>query len=407
MRDGAGYYDQFGQCQIPVPDHDVVSRQAGMREEKCMTTKHFLAVAGAMLCAFAGSATVPLSGARAQSPKAQSPTPPPDGTVPLDGVRMPLSDLLSAQAKAYLRKLIVEHPFAGGPSAAADIKGYRAHQDAIMQTFLAPMRARYKVNVSEQKIGGIATQIVTPAAGIAPENKDRILINVHGGGFLGGAQTASLVESVPLAVLMRIKVISIDYRMAPEYQFPAASEDVAAVYRALLKTYSPNKMVLYGCSAGGMLTAQSIAWFQAHDLPNPAAIGIFCASLGKLVAGDSGHLAGILTNGPSAPRPKPVPSEPRVRGYMDAAKPDDPFAYPLVSPAVLAKFPPTLFISGTRSMEFSAALNSHNALDRAGVDTRFFGWDAMFHGFFYNSELPESRDAYRVMIEFFEKHLTK
>lgn len=329
-----------------------------------------------------------------------------DGAVALDGVTVPLSDLMSPEARAYVRKLIVEHPFAGGPTAEQDIRGYRARQDDIMRGFLTPMRQRYKVRIADASIAGVPVQIVTPSEGIAPNNAHRLLVNVHGGGFISGARTASLVESVPLAALMRIKVVSIDYRMAPEHRFPAASEDVARVYRELLKTYPANKMVLYGCSAGGMLTAQSIAWFQAHDLPNPAAIGIFCATLGRLVQGDSGHLARPLTFGTSdtpasAGKTRPLP------GYLDLARGDDPLAYPISSQAVLARFPPTLFISGTRSMEFSAALNSHNALDRAGVDTRFFGWDGMFHGFFYNSELPESREAYRVMITFFERHLAK
>ncbi len=133
------------------------------------------------------------------------------------------------------------------------------------------------------------TDVVEPADGIAPENRDRVLVNVHGGGFVTGARTASLVESVPLAAVMKIKVVSIDYRMGPEHQFPAASEDVAAVYRELLKRYDPKRVGLYGCSAGGQLTAQSIAWFQTHGLPNPAAIGVFCASLGQLAAGDSAN----------------------------------------------------------------------------------------------------------------------
>jgi acetyl esterase/lipase len=338
--------------------------------------------------------------ASAKSPEAQ-----PDGTVSLDDVKVPLSDLLSPEGKAYLRSLIVDHPFAGGPSAAEDLKGYRVQQDKIMDTFLAPMRRRYHVDVSEQRIGGVFTQVITPASGIAPENKARVLVNLHGGGFISGARTASLVESIPLAALMRIKVVSIDYRMGPEAQFPAASEDVASVYRELLKTYSPQHVVLYGCSAGGMLTAQSIAWFQTHHLPNPAAIGIFCATLGKLVAGDSGHLAGVLTNGASPARAKPTVPEPRLRGYMDTARQDNPLAYPLISRAVLAKFPPTLFITGTRSPEFSAALNSHNQLAAAGVESQFYGWDGMFHGFVYNSELPESREAYAIMVDFFDSHL--
>ncbi len=54
---------------------------------------------------------------------------------------------------------------------------------------------------------------------------------------------------------------------------------------------------------------------------------------------------------------------------MGKANPDDPLVYPLGSDDVTARFPPTLLISGTRSFEFSAALDSHDALTRAGVET--------------------------------------
>ena len=329
-----------------------------------------------------------------------------DGTVRLDGVSVPVPQTLSPEAQQYLRHLILDKPF-GVP--VSGIVQERARQDRIMADFLAPMRKRYAVNVAEQKIAGIVTDVVTPADGIAPENRDRVLINLHGGGFTTGGRSASLVESVPLASLMRIKVISIDYRMSPEYQFPAASEDVAAVYRELLKTYDPKHIVIYGCSAGGLLAAESIAWFQAHDLPNPAAIGIFCASLGPFGGGDAGALAGPLLGNLPKPDAKPgkLYSGPIRFAYLGTAKDDDPLAYPLNSSELLGKFPPTLFISETRGFEFANALNSHNKLAEAGVESEFHAWDGLFHGFFYNSELPESREAYDIMVKFFEAHLAK
>ena len=330
----------------------------------------------------------------------------PDGTVTLDGVRVPIPDTLSPEAKDYLRHLIVDKPF-GAP--VDDIVKERKRQDGIMGEFLRPMRERYKVDVTEQTIAGIVTDVVVPAEGIAPENRNRVLINVHGGGFTTGARSASLVESVPLAAIMKIKVISIDYRMAPEYQFPAASEDVEQVYRELLKTYDHGHIGLYGCSAGGLLTAQSIARFDARGLPMPAAIGVFCAGLNGYFGGDSTALAGPLLGMLPPPPGAAPPSRPAATGpsYLGAAHAGDPLAYPIVSPDLLAKFPPTLFITGTRGFEFSSALNSHNKLAAAGVESRFHGWDGMFHGFFYNSELPESREAYEVMVKFFDSHLAK
>ena len=130
------------------------------------------------------------------------------------------------------------------------------------------------MTVEHKTIAGIYTDIVTPKDGVATKNRNRVLLNVHGGGFISGARTAALVESIPIASVEKIKVITIDYRMGPEYKFPAASEDVAAVYKEMLKEYQPQHIGLYGCSAGGMLTAMSIAWFQKNHLPNPSAIGV-------------------------------------------------------------------------------------------------------------------------------------
>ncbi|HWK42449.1 MAG TPA: alpha/beta hydrolase fold domain-containing protein [Croceibacterium sp.] len=329
-----------------------------------------------------------------------------DGTVTLDGVRVPLPATASQGGRDYLRKLIVDKPF-GTP--VPDIKEERARQDGIMFEFLRPMRDRYKVDITEEKIGGIVVDVVVPAEGIAPENRNRLLINVHGGGFTTGARSASLVESVPLAALMKIKVVSIDYRMGPEYQFPAGSEDVATVYRELLKSYDASHIGLYGCSAGGILTSQSIAWFQANDLPNPAAIGVFCAGLNGRFEGDSVALSGgLLGNLPAlVAESRPAMLPPGGPSYLSTARPEDPLAFPESSPELLAHFPPTLFITGTRSFEFSSALTSHNSLAAAGVESRFHGWDGMFHGFIYNSDLPEARQAYDVMVNFFDGHLKK
>lgn len=331
----------------------------------------------------------------------------PQGAVTINGLTVPVSDRTSPEAQAYVRHILVDRPFAGGPSATADIEGYRRRQDEIMETFLKPIRARYPVKVAARRIGGVLTDVVTPAQGVAPRNAHRVLLNIHGGGFLSGAHTAALVESIPIAATMGVKVVSIDYRMSPEAKFPAASEDIAAVYAEMLKTYKPSQIGLYGCSAGGMLTGQSIGWFQTHGLPRPGAIGVLCASLGKLVSGDSAYVSGPL-NGYPAPPPA---ANGRPRGmsfaYLGEVADDDPRAYPEVSPKLLASFPPTLFITGTRSMEMSAATYSHNQLVKAKVEARLHVWDGLFHAFLYNSDLPESREAYDVITDFFDKTLSR
>ena len=326
------------------------------------------------------------------------------GAVKITNLTVPLSDLMSPEARAYMTHLLVDHPFAGGPRADQDIKGYRARQDEIMHTFLDPMLARYAVAHRDRTIGGVVTDYVTPATGVAPRNTHRVLINLHGGGFLSGARTAALVESVPIAALMKIPVISVDYRLAPEAHFPAASEDVAAVYKELLKHFKPSQIGIYGCSAGGILAAESIAWFATHHLPLPAALGVLCASLGEdFSAGDSGVITWQLNGFPQPPNG----AKPLFRtGYFEGVTDGDPLARPVYSPALLANFPPTIFLTATRSMEFSAAVHSHNALLQAGVKSELNVWDGLPHAFMYNSDLPESRQAYDILVKFFDEHLS-
>ena len=331
----------------------------------------------------------------------------PKGTVVIDNLAVPISNLLSPEARAYMVHLLLDRPFDGGPSADQDIQGYRAKQDEIMKWFLGPIEKRYAATIEERTIGGVFTQIVTPKDGIAADNGDRVLLNVHGGGFVSGARTASLIESIPVASIEKIKVISIDYRMGPESKFPAASEDVAAVYREVLKEYKPQHIGLYGCSAGGMLTGMSIAWFEKHNLPTPAAIGVLCASLGRMFAGDAAYVAGPLMGMPAPPAPSPGLSEPprEFPAYLGNADPRDPLVYPINAPVLLAKFPPTLFITSTRGFEFSSAVNSCNALNHAGVVAELHVWDGLPHAFWYNSDLPESREAYETIAKFFDRYL--
>jgi acetyl esterase/lipase len=200
-----------------------------------------------------------------------------------------------------------------------------------------------------------------------------------------------------------VKVISIDYRLAPAAKFPAASEDVAAVYREVLKTTPARRIGLYGCSAGGMLTAQSLAWFQRHDLPRPAAAGIFCAG-GDAMGGDS-RLIGMLLGDGEAPQPPSPGVATAALGYTAGVAPDDPLAYLPATPPRLAKFPPTLVIVGTRDFALSSAVNLHSKLTALGVPAQLNVWEGGRHAFFYDERVPEAREAYAVMAQFFARRL--
>ncbi|MBI4165684.1 MAG: alpha/beta hydrolase fold domain-containing protein [Acidobacteria bacterium] len=328
-----------------------------------------------------------------------------DGTVHVPAFDLPLSVYMSPEAKKSLLEQLLK---SSSPAPATDFKKDFAQIREGVKLSMEPMRKRilerYPVDSREEVFSGVHTVVVTPKSGIVSVNRHRVLINLHGGGFaVGDASSIGLIESAPLAAMAKIEVVSIDYRQGPEFQFPAASEDVAGVYQALLKRYKPQDIGIYGCSAGGLLTAEAVAWFQKERLPAPGAIGIFCASADATWGGDA-YFTVPPINGqpPLSPNTPPDYGEKYYYGDHDLK---DPLMSPVVSPEMLAKFPPTLLITGTRAGELSAAVNTHAKLVKVGIEADLHVWDGMWHAFYFDADLPESRDAYEVMVKFFAKHL--
>lgn len=317
-----------------------------------------------------------------------------DGVVHMPAQDVPESEFLSPEAKAYVTQHLIDMQ---NPEAVKQVNG--------VPNFMKPMlerdRVLYPLDRTDTKVAGVHVHEYTPKTGVKGKNRGRVLINLHGGGFSGCWPACGELESMPLASLMGIKVISVDYREGPENKFPAASEDVAAVYRELLKTHKPRQIGIYGCSAGGMLTAMSMAWFEKHGLPMPGAIGIFCASAGSF-GGDANYVAFPLGEARVIGK-RARPAE-RL-GYFSTADMKDPLVTPIVSNEVLSKFPPTLLITGDRDFAFSGAVHTDIALSKLGVDSELHVWDGLFHGFFYDADVPESKEAFGVMARFFDRHL--
>ena len=272
---------------------------------------------------------------------------------------------------------------------------------------------KHPVEVSAQDIAGVYTEIFVPEGGIGEANEDRILISVHGGGFVAGARSFSHTESIQVAHLGQIKVVSPDYRQAPEYQHPSAVEDVVAVYNALLKDYEASNIGIYGCSAGAMLTAQTIAKLLQDDLPLPGAIGLFCAGAPFTMDGVPGAFK--MSNGESAyivqaqsgnPRPKDALISTRVSGYFRSVEAIDPVLAPGDFDEVMSRFPPTLLISGTRDFAMSGVIATHQQLTKLGVDADLHIWEGMGHASFaFNPRSPESDEVHSVIVRFFDRNL--
>ena len=319
-----------------------------------------------------------------------------DGTVKVPAFSMPMSSYASKEAGAYWHKIVTTP---GLPLSEA-IEQLRSHYDAMNKSRADLMRTMYDVTVREERIAGIAVKIVEPAGG-ATEGK--LLINLHGGAFLWGAGNGELVEAIPIAALSGYRVMTVDYRQGPEHVFPAASEDVLTVYQAMLKSYEAKNIGIYGCSAGGILTAQATAWIIEKGAPVPGAIGTFCGT-GLDYAGDSSQLDPVYGGG----TPVSEGGEPLTMmrlPYFDSVKGPAAIVTPGDFPKVLAQFPPTLLLAGSRDFAASALTVMHRRLARAGVPSELYLFDGFWHAFFMDAELPESQEAYQLIVDFFHQHL--
>jgi acetyl esterase/lipase len=306
---------------------------------------------------------------------------------------VPLPDTISAEAKASLAR---PAPDQEPPQSLAE---RRAHTDAYTAGARVEWTKICPNQIVESTMAGVPVRVVTPE-GMPASNNDMVLENLHGGGF--NSDSGSYTESIPIAYYTKIKVVAVLYRLAPEHPFPAAVDDSIAVYKELLKTYAPDHIILYGTSAGAILTAETAVKIKQLGLPLPAALGIFSGMGDFARAGDSWAIYSLRGFSGHLDPPASGPHDPF---YGTGTDPRDPVLSPVY--ADLHGLPPTLFITSERDALLSGTVNLHRAYLHAGVDARLVVFDALPHAFWYNSKLPESIEANHMMADFFLEHLRK
>jgi acetyl esterase/lipase len=316
----------------------------------------------------------------------------PDGTAHITRV-IPMPQTISPEAQKWLQSLNQQK--VGPPETLAE---RRTHTDAWRKMDSAEARKLYPVNVEEATTAGVRTDIITP---LSAANGKRVLINLHGGGF--NSDSGSLIEGVPIANLARIKVVSVYYRLAPENPFPAAVDDVVAVYKELLKTYKPQSIGIFGTSAGAILTAEVAVKLKQLGLPLPAALGIFSGLADFSRPSDSRQLFAL--NG-FAGRIEPVdPDHLPDDQYVGKTDRRDPVLSPIF--ADLRGLPPSLLVTSTRDLLLSDTTTFHRALLRSGDETQLVVFEALPHAFWYHFGLPETKEALEIMAKFFDEKVAR
>ncbi|RKJ05945.1 alpha/beta hydrolase [bacterium D16-54] len=228
----------------------------------------------------------------------------------------------------------------------------------------------------------------------------RVILQLHGGGYIGPMKNIYRDFAVYYSKRsMGGDVLTIDYRVAPEYPYPAALMDAVEAYRWLLeeKQYAPEKIVVAGDSAGGGLTLALAMYLRDHHMPMPAGLVLMSPWTDLTCSGESHE-----TN---------FNRDPQFGGttdnllhnsvYIGEADPSDPY----LSPAFghFEKMPPVLIQVGSEEVLLSDTLTVANKLRAAKGRLRVSVYDGMFHEFQMALRLiPESREAWEEIGTFLE-----
>jgi monoterpene epsilon-lactone hydrolase len=355
------------------------------------------------------SASLILSALLFSCAKPQPPAAADSATFDADGTAhiirtVPIPSTISPEAQKWLASLSKSTP------GAEDLATRRKRTDEWRTRQSVEARRLFSVNVEETTTAGVRTDIITPLPAPLPHpefisplpkssRSDLVLINLHGGGF--NSDSGSLIEGVPIANLAKIKVVSVYYRLAPENPFPAAVDDVVAVYKDLLKTYKPRNIGIFGTSAGAILTAEVAVRLKQLNLPLPAALGLFSVLTDYSHPSDS-HQLFTLNGFPGALQPAD-PDRPFGEEYAGNTDRKDPVLSPIF--ADLKGMPPSLLITSTRDLLLSDTALFHRALLHVNNDSQLVVFEALPHAFWYHFELPETTEALNLMSKFFTDKL--
>jgi epsilon-lactone hydrolase len=276
-----------------------------------------------------------------------------------------------------------------------------AYNNSVTQA-LPGQEQRLHVTVEESRMAGVTVYAVTPDR-VAPENRDRLLIHIHGGCYVLGGGLAATTEAVMMAGIGHYKVISVDYRMPPVAYFPAALDDLVAVWREALKAYPADRMAVFGSSAGGALTLEMVLRLKELGLPLPAAIAPGTPMSDLTGVGDSfaanAFVDNVLVSRAGA-------CDPAAQLYAHGHDLKDPLLSPIYGD--MHGFPPAILTTGTRDLLLSDTVRAHRKLKDAGVEAELNVFEAMSHAnYSADDTAPETHQAFGDIARFFDKHLDK
>jgi monoterpene epsilon-lactone hydrolase len=256
-------------------------------------------------------------------------------------------------------------------------------------------RVRLEAGVSREAVsaGGVPCEWVVPSDSLP----GKVLLYLHGGGYVYGLTPLHLKMGAYLARRTRLRLLMVDYRLAPRYPFPAALDDCLVVYGWLLKQgFSAREIVLAGDSAGGNLAITSMMKLRDRGLPLPAAAA--CLSPVTDLSKKGGQPKEIKD---------PLLPPKAVKLYSGSYLGQNDPRNPLISPVYgdLHGLPPILVHAGEDETLREDAVRFTDLAKAAGVDVRLEVYPHMFHVWQLYLALPQAVQSLEDISQFLLSHL--
>jgi monoterpene epsilon-lactone hydrolase len=256
-------------------------------------------------------------------------------------------------------------------------------------------RARLSAGVIRQAVSADGV----PCEWVFPQNslKDQVLLYLHGGGFVFGLTPLHLQMGAYLAKKLEMRVLMVDYRLAPDHPFPAALDDCVCAYRWLLQgDIQAQNIVVAGDSAGGNLTLTMLMKLRDSGYSLPAAAA--CLSP---VTDLTTHAK--LSKGFKDPLLPPK----AVRFYSQSYVGDHDAHDPLISPVFgnLRGLPPLLVHAGEDEFLRDDAVRITDLARSVDVDVRLEIYPRMWHVWQLYLTLPQAIQSLEDIAHFLKAHL--
>ena len=308
---------------------------------------------------------------------------------------------VSKEAQAAIKSFTFEVRNVVMPDAD-DIKGWQYAYEANEKALKASSDAIVKklgATLKHYRLGGVKVIEIQPKH---YRDNSKVLIYVHGGGYTFFSAYSTLQSAVPVADETGLKVVAVDYTLAPKSKWQSTTNEIVSVIKALKKSgYELKDIAIYGDSAGGGLAAGAVLRARDEGVGLLGAVVLWSPWADITQTGDTYNT--LQAASPLLYYPH------NLKNCADAYADEKDQKHPYVSPvyADYAKgFPPTLIQVGSKEVFLSNAIRQYRALKSAGKDVEIDPYEGMWHVFqAFHWELPESYLARKIMALFLEKKL--